>query len=256
MTPPSRAVAGGVALLALLAVGCIPATRTPMPTYELVRPEGPPRCRVVLLPGRFDRGADFGDRGFANAAFREAPAVEVIAADAHLGYYRDRSVVQRLHEDVVGGPAGRRPEDGETWLAGISMGGLGALLYTRDHPEQVGGLLLVAPFLGDEAMAAELAAAGSLASWSPDPALASEFPQEIWVYLKQLLADPAAPPLYLALGEADETAATARFLARELPEERVFTVPGGHDWPTWEELWRRFLAGGVLDHCVDPLPAR
>ena len=30
-------------------------------------------------------------------------------------------------------------------------------------------------------------------------------------------------------------------LAEVLPMEQVFTVEGGHDWPTWRGLWEEIL---------------
>ena len=30
-------------------------------------------------------------------------------------------------------------------------------------------------------------------------------------------------------------------LARALPGENVHEIAGGHDWPDWREMWKRFL---------------
>ena len=46
------------------------------------------------------------------------------------------------------------------WLAGISLGGFGALRYAEAHREIVEGLLLLSPFLGSRGLIAEVAAAG------------------------------------------------------------------------------------------------
>ena len=38
----------------------------------------------------------------------------------------------------------------------------------------------------------------------------------------------------------------SEMLARQLPAERVVTLPGGHDWETWLRLWRTLLAKGLF----------
>jgi hypothetical protein len=41
----------------------------------------------------------------------------------------------------------------------------------------------------------------------------------------------------LGFGREDRFADQCRVLADVLLPERVFTVPGGHDWATWKKLW-------------------
>ncbi len=48
---------------------------------------------------------------------------DIVAADAHLGYYERRVVHIRIDEDVIA--AGTRSGPRRVWLAGISLGGLG-----------------------------------------------------------------------------------------------------------------------------------
>lgn len=57
---------------------------------------------------------------------------------------------------------------------------------------------------------------------------------------------PALPPLYLGYGTGDGFARADGLLAAVLPRERVFTAPGGHDWPPWRAVWKDFLASGAL----------
>ena len=65
----------------------------------------------------------------------------MVVADAHVGYFRNRSFEDRLRADVMVPARARGYES--IWLAGISLGGLGALLYADEHPEEVAGLLLI-----------------------------------------------------------------------------------------------------------------
>lgn len=229
--------------LALLAVGgCLPflrPARVPLRTVELPPVRGG-ECLAVLLPGRFGGPRSFEKADFAAAARRHGVEIDLVAADAHLGYYRDRSVVVRLREDVVR-PA-RATGYREIWLVGASLGGVGALLYARDHAEDLSGVFALAPFLGDKALIEEIRRQGGPRSWQPGEVGEGEDFRRLWSWLIRRAADPAAPPLYLGFGNEDGFAASNRLLAEVLPEQRVLSAPGGHDWKVWRALWERFLA--------------
>src|SRR3990172_6355715 len=57
----------------------------------------------------------------------------------------------------------------EIWLAGASMGGVGVTLYEHEHPGELTGLLLMAPYMGDGTLIEEIAAVGGVAAWEPGP---------------------------------------------------------------------------------------
>ncbi len=232
------------------AVGCawLPRAATvPMPVLDITGPVGQNETVVVFLPGRFDRPTRFRDEGFGELLVRRIPEAIAVAADAHLGYYLDGSVVERLHDDVV---APLRARTGSrVHLVGISMGGLGALIYAQAHPEDVAGVVVLAPYLGENDVIAEIAAAGGLARWEPprdpDP---DDFQRDIWTWLKGYAQpSPDRPPLVVGWGTDDDLAPASRLLAEVVPPDAVFAGPGGHDWPTWRSLWSRILASGVLD---------
>src|SRR5690606_40867279 len=63
------------------------------------------------------------------------------------------SVVERLQQDVVL-PARMRGYR-HVRLVGISLGGYGSLLYSKQYGEQIAGLFLMAPFLGNRSLIAE-----------------------------------------------------------------------------------------------------
>lgn len=65
--------------------------------------------------------------------------------------------------------APRRPGHDHVWVLGVSMGGLGALHYTQQHPDRVDGVIALAPYLGRRRLVAEIRDAGGLARWTPDP---------------------------------------------------------------------------------------
>jgi pimeloyl-ACP methyl ester carboxylesterase len=168
----------------------------------------------------------------------------MVAVDAHLGYYYKRTIVDRLRQDVIA-PARKRYD--RIWLAGISLGGTGSLLYAAEHPEDVDGLVLLAPFLGEDKVIAEVEAAGGLQGWkTPEPLAADDFQRRLWFWLQGATRPPARIPIYLGWGRDDSFARANGLLARELPPDHVFTASGGHDWKAWTALWTDFVHTGAL----------
>jgi len=235
-----------LAAVALL-TGCYalrPAT-VPLGTMAYTGGSGNRSCLLVMLPGRADRPGDFERRGLVPILREEGFGLDAIAAYVHMGYYRKGTAVERLQEDVIR-PA-RRQGYQRIWLVGVSAGGTGSLIYSHLHPREIEGILLVAPFLGSEAMIAEVAAAGGLSGWTPEGSAGKQFEQDLWVRLKQIVGSQAPPlRLYLGYGTEDDLAPAHRLLARSLPPDHVFAVPGGHDWEPWQAVWRAFLRSGAL----------
>jgi S-formylglutathione hydrolase FrmB len=145
-------------------------------------------------------------------------------------------VVERLHHDVVE-PA-RRAGYRRLWLAGASMGGMGAMLYERAHPGTLAGVVLFAPFLGDQALLEEIRAAGGVHRWEPGP-LPSEvdahnYQRQVWKHIREHTA--LSSRVWLACGSEDYLLSGARLLASTLPAGRFVEMPGGHDWRTWSRI--------------------
>lgn len=255
MRPATRALgkkavrAASVAVVVLGAAACVgpwtPAP-APLPVDRLVPMPAGGECLVVLLPGRGDRAGVFRREGFGSAVAEAGIRAEVVAADLHVGYYLRRTADVRLHEDVVA-PAKARGVR-QVWLAGVSMGGLGALIYDRFHPGEVSGLVLLAPFLGEKPVIDEVAAAGGLARWQPSAVLApDDWQRDTWVWLRRWVRpERSTPPIVLGWGEADGLARSNRLLADVLPPARVFVREGTHDWAVWRELWKAMLASGQV----------
>jgi pimeloyl-ACP methyl ester carboxylesterase len=197
---------------------------------------------IVFLPGRGDQAEDFERRGFLGAARAAGLAADVIAVDAHLAYYQKRVIVDRLWEDVVV-PARARGYQ-RLWFVGISLGGLGSLLLAQNHPEAAAGLLVLAPYLGEEEIAREIESAGGLARWSGAPSK-DDF-RGLWGWLRGYATREARPPLWLAYGESDRYAYGHRLLGSALPRDRVLVAAGKHDWTAWNRLWAEFLTRGAF----------
>ncbi|MGD2114643.1 MAG: alpha/beta hydrolase [Acidobacteriota bacterium] len=229
-----------------------PATRNPIPS-EILRPVAAGSdCLAVLLPGRWNRMAAFSKAGFADRAEVAGVDLGLLAVDAHIGYYRDEILVPRLEQDVIE-PARTRPGGAQRiWLVGTSLGAVGSLIYWREHPDEIDGLVLIAPYLGEDTTGEddvldEIRRVGSLQQWTPDrPLTDDDFVRRIWLTLRDATAPGSTIPVLLAYGTRDDLAPGHRLLARELPETHVFTRDGGHDWGTWAELWSDVLASGLV----------
>lgn len=96
-----------------------------MPVLSYPPATSPAARLLVLLPGRWDRVGDFERRGFIADARRANLAADIVAVDAHLGYYRRGTILERLRADVLA-PARDRGYP-SVWLVGICMDGTGAI---------------------------------------------------------------------------------------------------------------------------------
>ena len=195
---------------------------------------------LILLPGRGDRGPDFRRHAFLEIG--RGHGYDMLAADAHWGYYIERNVTERLHHDVVR-PARARGYE-HIWLLGISAGGLGANLYARAHPEMIEGIILLAPYPGDDELVADIRRAGGLDQWSGNSDAGAPFQRATWRWLQETTREPGQPRIVLGYGRDDRFADAGDLLAARLPDGQVFTAEGGHRWPVWQKLWTDIVAAG------------
>lgn len=231
--------------LACFLTGCVALpSPTPMEALRDELPGGGAKCLVVFLPGAGDTANDFVRYGFVQALRAKDLSVDVVSANATLGYYAKGLMVERLHTDVVA-PA-RAKGYQQTWVMGMSMGGMGTLLYSHEHPEDVTGVLALAPYLGDRSLSEEIRAGGGLAAWKAPMknAISSQtYQREVWRWLQAVTAGTEpGPNLYLGWGTEDRLGESASLLAATLPEKHVFRVPGGHKWTSWKLVLDAFLA--------------
>ncbi len=197
--------------------------------------------RMVWLPGAFHGAEDFLSAGFAAAVRTRRMALDLIFVDLELAHVSDRSALQRLRYDIVL-PA--HAAGVSIWLGGISLGGLFALDYAASHPGELDGLCLLAPYLGNRILTAEIARAPGLEAWQPGELAEADEERRIWRYIKS--RREGSRPLYLGFGEGDRFAAAHGLLAATLPADSVDVIAGGHEWSTWSRLWENFLDSRYL----------
>jgi pimeloyl-ACP methyl ester carboxylesterase len=223
------------------------ATVVPIPTTRSAAYGARSDTLVVFLPGRGDAMEDFSRRGLSDEMQRVGVRADWVAVDAHLGYYRARSIVERLKVDVII-PA-RAQGYRRIVVVGVSLGGLGGLLCERNIPGLIDGLVLLAPYLGDdEKLFASIAAAGGASTWAAgreqrEPTDA-ELAEQLWIFIRRNHA--RLPATWLAYGAGDRLAGGHRLFAPLLPTERVRVIEGGHDWETWRTLWRELCVNSDL----------
>ncbi len=232
--------------LAALATGCASWLPAPAPMHTLTDrayPDKPARCLLILLPGMGDSDRDFADHGFIAALRQRKLSVDTISANATLGYYAKQTLMTRLDADVFANA--RKAGYQAIWVGGISMGGMGALAVAQHHASELAGMILIAPYLGDDDLLDEIAAAGGIARWRPPAKIRKDdYQRETWAWLKNATEHPeTAPKIYLAAGDQDKLRYGHKLLAAVLPPERVFHTKGKHDWKFWAVLW-----ADLLDH--------
>lgn len=237
------------ALLTVLA-GCalFPPTRDKLDVLELGgRCSAQPDTLLVFLPGRYDKPLDLVKNGFVRAVHERGVDADVMIPDLHFGYYIKRTAVDRLHEDVIL-PA-REKGYRHILLIGISVGGLGALLYTQMQPGMVDEVVLIAPYLGGSAIHHEIARAGGLKAWDPGQWTSEDYERALWAWLRGH-GGAADTVISLGYGGDDGFAMSNRLLAGVLPENRVTSTPGGHEWAPWLRIWETLLDRRPLPACV------
>jgi pimeloyl-ACP methyl ester carboxylesterase len=199
--------------------------------------EGIAATRVLLLPAAYTTPDDFLREGFVKAARDRALPVDLVFVELKVQHLTDRTILRRLRHEVVL-PA-RALGCRSIWLGGISIGGFVALAYAERYPEEIDGLCLLAPYLGNHIVTGEIERANGVHEWTPGELAADDDERRIWRFIKEHRARPS--PLHLGFGRDDRFADSHRMMASALAPECVDVVPGGHEWPVWRQLWENFL---------------
>jgi pimeloyl-ACP methyl ester carboxylesterase len=210
----------------------------PMPTIETIDNGSRNKSVVIMLPGRGDRADTLMQQGFEEAGRQKG--FDTIAVDAHFGYYRQRSLLPRLHEDVIQPAHAAGYEN--VWLLGISMGGFGSLLYAAEHSDLVDGIILLAPYLGDEKAVQKIVDNGGIDNLDAVKADIKDYEYEVWSWIREASNGSKPTPIILGYGLSDSMAPGYRALTDVFQPSSVYTLEGGHKWTAWRPLWDRIAA--------------
>ena len=197
---------------------------------------------MIMLPPFDSTSEDFITKGFVKIVKESNLVADILLANAHFGYYKNRCVEDRLYEDVIL----KAKKDGykKIWLIGISMGGVGSLVYLRKYSETIDGVLLLSPFLAQPEIADEIKNAGGFRKWEPKEKI--EFEKDelraVWVWLKNYFVNrEKLPKLFLGFGKDDIFSESYHLLAEIVEKDKLLIIDGGHDWKTWHDLFRYFM---------------
>jgi len=221
----------------------LPTTGTTLtePVPRLLSSSEPARHCIVYLVGRGDHPRAFSQNGLLDILSDKGISSDVIEVNSHFGYYANRSLLERLNQDIF--PAIETRSYEKTLFVGNSLGGLGSLLYAQEHPDRVDAIVLMGPYLGNERVIREITEAGGVAAWEgPVEPGKADWQRQLWLWIKKVTTlDEPGPDIYLIYGNTDRFKAGHALLAAVLPKGRVWEVDGGHDWDAWRAGWSTFI---------------
>lgn len=233
--------------MAFVLGGCAATPKAPMDKlFYSSSDNAQARNLIVFLKGLGAGHHSFERYGFVEAVQRRHLSYDMVTPDAHYGYYINRSLIQRLQEDIIE-PAREHGYE-NIWLVGISMGGLGSVLYHRERTLDLDGIIIIAPFLGYDGILREITSAGGLPAWRPgDYNTAKDWQRMLWHWLQHYSTqNDQLPPIYLGYGRSDTYVKGQGLLASVLPQDQVVEISGGHDLRTFQEIWNIYLDKNVL----------
>jgi pimeloyl-ACP methyl ester carboxylesterase len=230
---------GLVAIVAVIVVACMAPRKAVSPIRSKFYASGgsDKDTLVIFLPGRGDDINAYERAGFVETLRASTRPLDAVVVDAHMGYYNNRTLVDRVGEDIIQTYQAQGYE--KFIVVGISLGGVGALRLRFDFPELVAGTVLIAPFLGDTATIQSIDSEGGLHPWSQQNHDPKDRGEEIWSWLSAMYDEQSEtiPNMIIAYGNKDKFVPTGNYLAELLSDEFVFTNDGKHKWVAWTPLW-------------------
>ena len=247
----------GFLLIVLLVSGCAftREAKVPMDSILSQRAATQSKTLIVFLPGSQEVPQDVVNEGFVAQVRAKHIDADVMVIDSHLGYFRNRTFDVRIHDDIIE-PA-RKKGYASIWLAGISLGGFGSLMYAFTYPNEIDGIIALAPFVASDKVLDEVVDAGGLARWTPtEPLGADDYERALLKWLKGYSGPQNAaekrPKLYIGYGVDDRMARFQPIIGTILPAEQMLAAPGGHDWPPWKQIWEDALGRAPLPKVKNP----
>ena len=236
-------------LLVTLFAGCYPTAKIPMETilYDAVNVQGP-RSLIIFLPGNGDPISVFKKEGLIEAVRERGLPIDMVAVNAHIGYYVNWSILVRMKEDVIEPLRSRGYK--QIWLVGDSMGAYGSLSYAKEHLDEISGVVLLGPFLGDEQLIKDIKQSGGLQSWDPGDitsATKEAWERSIWAWFKERQTTKNYyPSMYLGYGHGDRFSYAQEYLASVMQADHVIAIDGYHSWRTWKKIWLMLLDKNIF----------
>jgi pimeloyl-ACP methyl ester carboxylesterase len=200
----------------------------------------PASALAVLLPGALQQPEEFLHAGFDTDLRSRDLAADLLLVDFELqwiGQAADGHAVKLLYEAMRDACADKAYE--KIWLVGISIGGAIASAYALAYPQTVTGLCLLSPYPGTRSLTSQILRAGGVRNWNPATASQEEGDASLWHFARQYCKGTL--PVYLGYGRQDRFADGLAMLENVFGRDCIDVIDGAHDWPTWIELWNKFL---------------
>ena len=193
------------------------------------------RSLVVLFPTMGGKGSHYETQGFLDEVWERDFEASMEVLDVKPSLYLGSRIVELVKTEVIE-PA-KAEGYKEIYLIGISLGGHGALLYATTHPEDIDGIVVLAPFISGDLVSEAIEEAGGLDTWEDCPFLGWEYACNVWKSLQVYVSDSEnQKKIVLGFGREVKFVDQFRVRADVLLPEQVFTVPGGPDWETGKNL--------------------
>ncbi|MDH5408863.1 MAG: alpha/beta fold hydrolase [Gammaproteobacteria bacterium] len=220
-------------------VGCsfLPESVIPLKSISQPAPK-PSDTLVVFLPGLADDEQTFVKEKFFSAVSDRKKNIDLMAVHTHIGYLLDGTYAERIKEDVIL-PA-RKKGYKKIWLVGVSLGGFISVNYLRQQPDDVTGLILFGPFLGQEGQLKEIKKQGGVLKWQPEDVESLSKTLSLWYWFKQN-QKKYLKNIYVNYGDKDKLAYGIKMFSPLINKSHITEIKGIHGWKTWRELWHMLL---------------
>jgi len=229
---------GGPILIAIIVCSCFHSAGQKEIKYK--KYVGPNRVLVLLLPTIKGKGFHYEKHGFGEAVRERGFEADLKILDINPILYLQGRIVDVVKKEIIDPAIASGYE--KILLVGISLGGHGALLYVTKAPQNIDGVVIIAPFLGGFFINDVIKSAGGLSRWEECPPFEWDYACNMWKLIKDYLSMPRNQnKIILGYGLEDDFAESNQLLASQLPASNVFQVSGGHDWITWKNIWSKVL---------------
>ena len=205
---------------------------------------------VVFFPGINSSGQDFEAYDLLTPFIERYPQADILLVDTRLAYIEAGNIASRIQQEIII-PAKKKGYK-KIWFVGISLGGLGTLIYNKNYPDNINGIVLMAPFIGGDDIVDSILSAPSPQEWARINANSEIKAVQMWRHLisyndQTPIIDNNKVKLLLAFGKDDRFVRSHQLLASFMEPDNVFQGPGEHNWLTWRELWIEMLDKNIFN---------
>ncbi len=194
---------------------------------------------LIMLPGINNSLFRFEEEGFFEDIKQYSLSFDVLTVGADIEYYMQGRLVSELQLHVI--PFAKQQGYRNIVLGGISLGGYGSIWFNHEHADEIKGLLLIAPYLGEPEMLADIASYPDVGTWRKyQRPVKDDFSSFVWHWIDDDIGAKQNQTL-LVVGSKDKMFPAAQLLSQYLPDEQVIIGSGRHNWYDWRKLWKNLL---------------